>query len=308
VQPGNFPAWRQIAGVDEKENLWRLHDEVVCLLDSIKPMDTRRGWSHVSVQAPEVGSFRSLRRTRSTVPRSRDRKAGVDAERRIADLEAQIAAKDARIAEQDARIAELEKKLAALIEERTRNSSNSNLPPSSDSPATRAEKNARKQAAKKDKRKRGGQPGHRGARRELLPPERVDDVVDLFPEHCAAVLPGSPSPRPIRFQLTELPAFEPHTTEYRWHCVTCPRCRRETTAPHDTARIPTSPFGPRLMTVVGLLTGVYHLSRRSGPSSTSPTSSRPTTTPSASYVPSCSGERPATGRRASAATASPSVS
>jgi len=58
----------------------------------------------------------------------------VDAEHRIADLEAQIAAKDARIAEQDARIAEqdvriaeLEKKLAALIEERGRNSSNSNL-------------------------------------------------------------------------------------------------------------------------------------------------------------------------------------
>src|SRR5690606_406193 len=57
-------------------------------------------------------------------------------------------------------------------------------------------------------------------------------------------------------------SFEPHTTEYRRHCVTCPRCRRETTAPHDTARIPTSPFGPRLMSVVGLLTGVYHLSRR----------------------------------------------
>ncbi len=196
----------------------------------------------------------------------------MDAEHRIADLEAQIAAKDARIAEQDARIteqdariAELEKKLAAFIEERGRNSSNSNLPPSSDSPAERAEKNARKQAAKKDKRKRGGQPGHRGSRRELLPPERVDDVVDLFPEHCehcAAALPETPSLQPVRFQLTELPAFEPHTTEFRRHCVTCPRCRRQTTAPHDTARIPTSPFGPRLMSVVGLLTGVYHMSRR----------------------------------------------
>ena len=196
----------------------------------------------------------------------------MDAERRIADLEAQIAAKDARIAEQDARIAELdariaelEKKLAALIEERGRNSSNSNLPPSSDSPTARAEKKARKQAAKGKKRKRGGQPGHRGTRRELLPPEQVDDVVDLFPqhcEHCAAALPETRDACPVRFQLTELPAFEPHTTEYRRHCVRCPRCRRETTAPHDTARIPVSPFGPRLMSVVGLLTGVYHLSRR----------------------------------------------
>ena len=42
----------------------------------------------------------------------------------------------------------------------------------------------------------------------------------------------------------------------------CPRCRRTTTAPHDVSRIPASPFGPRLTSVVGLLTGVYHLSRR----------------------------------------------
>ena len=189
----------------------------------------------------------------------------MDAERRIADLEAQIAVKDARIAEQDARIAELEKKLAALIEELGRNSSNSNLPPSSDSPSARAENNARKRAAKDAKRKRGGQPGHRGARRELLPPQRVDDVVDLFPthcEHCAAELPETQDPEPARFQLTELPAFEPHTTEYRRHCVKCPRCSRTTIAPHDTSRIPASPFGPRLMSVIGLLTGVYHLSRR----------------------------------------------
>jgi uncharacterized coiled-coil protein SlyX len=51
---------------------------------------------------------------------------------RIAEQDARIAEQDARIAEQDARVAELEKKLAALIEERGRNSSNSNLPPSSD--------------------------------------------------------------------------------------------------------------------------------------------------------------------------------
>ena len=196
----------------------------------------------------------------------------MDAERRIADLEAQSAAKDARIAEQDARIAEqdsriaeLEKKLASLVEERDRNSTNSNLPPSSDSPAARAAKNARKQAARTEKRKRGGQPGHRGNRRELLPTERVDDIVDLFPghcEHCASMLPETRDPQPVRFQLTELPAFEPHTTEYRRHCVQCPRCSRKTTAPHDATRIPASPFGPRLMSVIGLLTGVYHLSRR----------------------------------------------
>ena len=45
VLPGNFAAWRQLAGVDETENMWRLHDQVVCPLDSVKPMDARRGWS-----------------------------------------------------------------------------------------------------------------------------------------------------------------------------------------------------------------------------------------------------------------------
>jgi superfamily II DNA or RNA helicase len=45
VQPGNFSTWRQLASVDEAENLWRLHDQVVCPLDSIKPLDGRRGWS-----------------------------------------------------------------------------------------------------------------------------------------------------------------------------------------------------------------------------------------------------------------------
>ena len=45
IIPGEFSTWRKIAAVDEGENLWRLHDQVVCPLDSVKPMDSRRGWS-----------------------------------------------------------------------------------------------------------------------------------------------------------------------------------------------------------------------------------------------------------------------
>ena len=30
---------------DERENLWRLHDQVICSLDSVKPIEGRRGWS-----------------------------------------------------------------------------------------------------------------------------------------------------------------------------------------------------------------------------------------------------------------------
>jgi SNF2 family DNA or RNA helicase len=60
VQPGNFPAWRQLAGVDENENLWRLHDQVVCPLDSIKPMDARRGWSREQIDRYNRERFEDL--------------------------------------------------------------------------------------------------------------------------------------------------------------------------------------------------------------------------------------------------------
>ena len=44
VLPGTFKTWRQIMGVDEHENLWRHHDQVVCPVDSVKPVDSRKGW------------------------------------------------------------------------------------------------------------------------------------------------------------------------------------------------------------------------------------------------------------------------
>jgi superfamily II DNA or RNA helicase len=43
--PGALSALREAGGVDEAENLWQLHDQVICPLDSVKPMDARRGWS-----------------------------------------------------------------------------------------------------------------------------------------------------------------------------------------------------------------------------------------------------------------------
>lgn len=197
-------------------------------------------------------------------------------EARIAELEAEQVAKDAqiaeqgvrlaeqaaRIAEQDARIEALMRQVAELTEKLGRNSGNSNLPPSSDSPGERANRNKGKPGKGK---RRGGQPGHRGSRRALLASEHVDDVVNLFPshcEHCTQSLPETPDPHAKRYQFTELPAFEPHTTEFRRHKVRCPCCGKATRAAYDAQKIPSSAFGPRLMSAVALLTGVYHLSRR----------------------------------------------
>jgi superfamily II DNA or RNA helicase len=45
ILPGSLTALRQIGAIDENENLWRMHDQVICPLDSVKPIDSRRGWS-----------------------------------------------------------------------------------------------------------------------------------------------------------------------------------------------------------------------------------------------------------------------
>lgn len=45
VVPGEFANARRFLGLDESDNLWRVHDQVIAPLDSIKPLESRRGWS-----------------------------------------------------------------------------------------------------------------------------------------------------------------------------------------------------------------------------------------------------------------------
>jgi len=45
VLPAAFAALRQAGAIDADANLWRMYDQIVCPLDSVKPVDTRRGWS-----------------------------------------------------------------------------------------------------------------------------------------------------------------------------------------------------------------------------------------------------------------------
>jgi superfamily II DNA or RNA helicase len=42
LSPSDFPAMRQVLG--EQDNFWRSADQVICSLDSVKPMESRRGW------------------------------------------------------------------------------------------------------------------------------------------------------------------------------------------------------------------------------------------------------------------------
>jgi transposase len=159
-------------------------------------------------------------------------------------------------------IATLTQRVAELTERLGQNSRNSHLPPSSDPPGTGSKGGGQRP---KSDRQRGGQRGHRGSRRELVAADKVDDVVDLYPaecENCWAALPEQPDSGAKRYQWIEVPPLRPYIKETRRHAVTCPCCGHKTRAAYDEQEIPPSPFGPRLMGLIALLTGVYHVSRR----------------------------------------------
>jgi len=188
----------------------------------------------------------------------------VAAEARAVAAEARAVAAEARAVAAEARIVQLEKQVAEL----TRNSSNSSKPPSSRSPAERLQEREREKARAKqrskhgtEKKKRGAQPGHEGAQRELVPAEEVDDIVDHFPgdcENCWRALPEIEDANARRAQTWELPPIVPEVIEHRFHAVTCRSCAHVTTA----AFAPAPVFGPRVHAMVATLTGYYHLSRR----------------------------------------------
>src|SRR5919204_4234269 len=122
------------------------------------------------------------------------------------------------------RVQELEARLG-------QNSANSSQPPSSDSPQVPV-----RPKAPPSGRKRGGQPGHRGAFRGLLPIEQVDEVVVVVPEHCQHCQQPFPDPagrprgRVWRHQVVELLPLAVRVTEYQMSVRRCPACGKLTRA------------------------------------------------------------------------------
>ena len=178
---------------------------------------------------------------------------------RIAELETQLAARDARIAELEAQLRRALERISELEVKLAQNSSNSSKPPSSDPPG------AVRRPLKPTGRKPGGQPGHKGHKRELLPVEQVDRLVRLVPDKCGRcqgpTVEKPDAPEPLRHQVTELPPVKPHVTEYQQCFGYCGDCEAWTSAPLP-AGVSTGAFGPRLTALVALLSGQYHLSKR----------------------------------------------
>lgn len=163
------------------------------------------------------------------------------------------------VAELKQRVAVLEEENRLLREQLTGNSQNSSRPPSSDKPGTKALRSSRAPSGKK----RGGQPGHRGHKRKLVPVEQCQKVVEHYPEQCGccgAELFGSDL-RPYRHQVVELPVVAPYVEEHRLHGLKCEACGSETRAKLP-AEVPASGYGPRVVATVALLGGMYRASER----------------------------------------------
>lgn len=156
------------------------------------------------------------------------------------------------------RVTTLEQKVANLEEQLNRNSDNSSQPPSQDGPDKAILKKSEKSA-----RKRGGQPGHPGAKRPLVPLEWVKESYDIKPEQCAhcGVTLTEDDQNPYRHQVVEIPPMIAEVREYRLHSCTCQQCGKKTRGILPSG-VPAGAFGPRIEAMVGLLSGQYHLSKR----------------------------------------------
>jgi transposase len=173
----------------------------------------------------------------------------------LATLRLENAALRAQNAALQERIRELEARLSQT-------SANSSRPPSTDPPRAPP-----RPKAPPTGRKRGGQPGHRGACRALLPVEQVDEIVPVVPKlcrHCQRAFAGTEAPRRARVwrhQVVELLPLAVRVTEYQMMARRCRHCGKRTRADLP-AGVVRRPFGARLTAVVALLSGRYRLSRR----------------------------------------------
>lgn len=135
------------------------------------------------------------------------------------------------------------------------------MPPSSDPPKSRAERRgeARDTTRCKAGRSAGGQPGHGSRSRELVGPERVDQVPWHLPERCPCGhdFDGSEEVvgEAVAHQEWELPQAAPMVTEHRRARLACPACGTARLA-ELRADVSASAFGPRLEAHVVALAGV----------------------------------------------------
>ena len=126
-----------------------------------------------------------------------------------------------QLQQQSEQLLKQEKTIQVLQERLSLNSSNSGKPLSSD---RKDKKSPKKRKRKPSSKSRGGQPGHKGATRELLEPTEV--IESAPPVEACTCGSGEWVPRGKieRIQITELPEIKPEVIEYQRESYDCSCC------------------------------------------------------------------------------------
>jgi transposase len=166
---------------------------------------------------------------------------------------------EARVAALEVTVQRLQATVQQLTERLQQDSRTSSRPPSSDPPQA----SGKRPRHEPSERQPGGQPGHEGQARALMPVEAVDVMIPVKPARCHRCqypLHGEDA-EPQRHQVTDLLPARPLVTEYQLHRLVYPACGESTRAERP-AGVPAGEFGPRVQAIAALCTGAYHLSKR----------------------------------------------
>lgn len=173
----------------------------------------------------------------------------MDKDAYIKQLEEENTALKARVAMLEKRIEELERLLGM-------NSKNSSKPPSSDPPGTAV-------VLPRRRKKRGARNGHQPHLRALLPQEFVKKHIHLKPDVCTC---GSTNlkdtdQKPLCHQIVDIPPISPEGIEYVQHISQCADCGAFIYQPLPD-EVKRKYFGPGVLAVVAVLTGMLNTSKR----------------------------------------------
>ena len=165
--------------------------------------------------------------------------------------------KDAYIERLEEENAELRKRIQELERLLGMNSKNSSKPPSSDPPQIATE------LPRPPAKKRGPKKGHAPHLKALLPPEKVKERVYLKPEvcRCGGTTFERTTDEPLRHQTIDIPPIEPEVIEYVQPIYRCRACGARVYQPLPD-QIRRNHFGPGVLALVAVLTGMLNTSKR----------------------------------------------
>jgi transposase len=118
-------------------------------------------------------------------------------------------------------------RIEALEKNQSKDSSNSNKPPSSDGLAKRTHRSTRQPSGKKP----GGQPGHEGTTLRMVSTPDEVHVHELTQcEYCGKSLQHQRPVRLVKRQVFEIPEIAVKVSEHQAEVKQCPRCEQESMA------------------------------------------------------------------------------